>query len=74
MTSVVPTFFTAGNHEQYGPFNHFMQIAGEGGMTVLIDETVRFMGVPIFGLNYRQSKDMDEVEKVMGGGGARVVR
>ena len=65
ITSQVPVFFTPGNHEQYGPFEHFMQIAEEGGMTVLIDEAVRFLNVPIFGLNFRQTKKMDEVEKVI---------
>jgi predicted MPP superfamily phosphohydrolase len=42
-----------------------MQIAQEGGMTVLIDETVRFLGVPIFGINFRQNKKMDEIEKLI---------
>jgi predicted MPP superfamily phosphohydrolase len=66
LTSRTPVFFSPGNHEQYGPFNHFMQIASEGGMTVLIDETVRFSGVPIFGLNFRQTKNADEVKKTIG--------
>lgn len=65
LTSKVPVFFTPGNHEQYGPFIHFLEIASEGGMTVLVDESVRFMGVPIFGLNFRQTKRMDEITKLI---------
>lgn len=65
LTSIAPVFFTPGNHEQYGPFNHFMDIATDGGMTVLIDESVRLFGVPIFGINYKQNKKMGEIESLI---------
>ena len=65
LTDAVPVFFSPGNHEQYGPFNHFIQIASDGGMTVLIDEKINFLGVPIFALNFRQTKRMDEIEKLI---------
>lgn len=65
LTSKIPVFFTPGNHEQYGPFNHFMQIAYGGGMTVLVDESIRFLGVPVFGINFKQNKNMDEIKKLI---------
>ena len=65
LTSKMPVFFTPGNHEQYGPYNHFIEIITDGGMTVLSDEAIRFLGVPIFGLNFKQIKKMDEIEKLI---------
>jgi len=64
LTDQVSVFFTPGNHEEYGPFNDFVASATRAGMTVLVDEKTEIFGVPVFGLNYRGKKDIEEIEKL----------
>jgi predicted MPP superfamily phosphohydrolase len=64
LTEKVPVFFTPGNHEEYGPFNDFVASAKRAGMTVLVDEKTEIFGVPVFGLNYRGTKNNEEVEEL----------
>ncbi len=65
LTQKVPTFFTPGNHEEYGPFNDFVASAKRSGMTVLVDEKAEIFGVPVFGLNYRGTKNNEEVVELL---------
>jgi len=64
LTDRMPVFFTPGNHEEYGPFNEFLESAKRMGMTVLVDDRATMFGVPVFGLNYRSLKNNDEVTKL----------
>ncbi|MEY4602681.1 MAG: hypothetical protein RL292_622 [Candidatus Parcubacteria bacterium] len=64
LTEKVPVFFTPGNHEEYGPFSEFVVSATRAGMTVLVDEKAEIFGVPVFGLNYRNKKDTEEVAQL----------
>lgn len=65
LTEKVPVFFTPGNHEEYGPFNDFLASAKRAGMTVLVDEKTEIFGVPVFGLNYRGTKNNEEVTELL---------
>lgn len=65
LTEKVPVFFTPGNHEEYGPFNDFIASARRAGITVLVDEKTELFGVPIFGLNYRGTKNNEEVQELL---------
>jgi predicted MPP superfamily phosphohydrolase len=65
LSKKVPVIFTPGNHEEYGPFNDFLDSARRMGMTVLVDQKSTLFGAPVFGLNYRSRKDPQEVETLL---------
>ncbi|MGB8261624.1 MAG: metallophosphoesterase [Terracidiphilus sp.] len=45
-------FFTAGNHDEFGPMNHYTQVLARGGVRVLNNERVTVDGLHIVGVPY----------------------
>ena len=45
-------YYTAGNHDEFGPMNHYTRILEEGGVRVLNNERVTVDGLHIVGVPY----------------------
>ena len=65
LTEKIPTFYTSGNHEMYGPYESFIASIKEAGITVLLDEKTIHDGVQIAGITYRPKGKDSEAKTVL---------
>ena len=52
-----PVVFTPGNHDLYQGLDNIKRIATKGGITILDNEAMKFKGLNIHGLGFRQDPD-----------------
>lgn len=57
LAAQTPIFYAPGNHEEYGPYNKFVDSIRAAGITVLDDKKLLFDGVTIAGITYRDGKE-----------------
>jgi predicted MPP superfamily phosphohydrolase len=65
LTAQIPVFYAPGNHEEYGPYNEFVNSVKNAGVNTLEDGFTTYDGVQIAGITYRGKADAPLVGKVL---------
>ena len=58
LAATTPVFYAPGNHEEYGPYDAFIQSAYDAGFTVLTNKVTTYDGVQIAGITYHGKSDV----------------
>jgi len=65
LTAQIPVFYAPGNHEEYGPYDKFINSVKDAKVTTLEDSSTIYEGVQIAGITYRNKNQNEIVGKVL---------
>lgn len=65
LTAQIPVFYAPGNHEEYGPYDKFINSVKDAKVTTLQDSSTVYDGVQIAGITYRNKNQHEIVDKVL---------
>ncbi len=65
LSEKIPVFYAPGNHEEYGPYEKFINSLKDSKFTALEDESTYFENIQIMGLKYRTKGQEKETEEVL---------
>ncbi len=62
LTASTPVFYASGNHEEYGPYQKFIDAARASGFMVLNNSNTTYDGITIAGITYIQKQNKEIAE------------
>ncbi len=65
LAQTTPVFYTSGNHEEYGPYDKFIESITNAGVNVLLDKVTEYDGVQIAGIKFRGKKQNIKAQEII---------